>query len=66
MKEEQEMEAENIKTAEKSKSCDSIKMLVTLEIIQLDLQIGIMCFLFPTIRGKEETTTIKCIELGFS
>lgn len=34
------MEAENIKTAEKNKSCDSIKKLITWEIIQLDLQIG--------------------------
>lgn len=34
------MEAENSKTVEKDKSCDSIKMLITLQIIKLGLQIG--------------------------
>lgn len=39
------MEAENIKTAEKNKLCDSIKMLIALGIIQLGFQIeNKVCF----------------------
>lgn len=33
------MEAENIKNAEKNKSCDSIKMMMTLGVIQLGLHV---------------------------
>lgn len=46
------MEAENIKTAEKNKLCDSIKMPITLEIIQLGLRIENNGFCF-TLLGKK-------------
>lgn len=46
------MEAENIKTAEKNKLCDSIKILITLEIIQLGLQIENNGFYFPLLEKK--------------
>lgn len=56
----QNMEAENIKTAEKNKLCDSIKILITLEIIQLGLQIENNGFYFPLLEKKRwKTTTIK-------
>lgn len=56
------MEAENIKTVEKNKLCDSTKMLITLEIIQLGFQIENTVFLFPTFRKRRQETTI--IESG--
>lgn len=48
------MEAENIKTAEKSKLCDSTKMLITLEIIQLGFQIENTVFCFPLLEKGGE------------
>lgn len=47
------MEAENIKTAKKNKLCDSIKMLIILEIIQLGLQIENNDFCSQLLEKKE-------------
>lgn len=54
------MEAEKIKTIDKNKSWDSIKMLITLEIIiQLGLQTENSVFCFQLLEKKRQDTTIK-------
>lgn len=58
------MEAENIKDAEKKKSCDSIKMMLTLGVIQLGSMLRTLWFLFPNFRKKEIRDNNKKCRVG--